>query len=158
MYKSTQLRYVACTVTYKTGVSPIVFLLLESLGTGVLFIKKMQGARLTMNINRNLVKVMCLAVGAATGSMASAQEGQRVALEEVIVTAQKRAENLQEVPLSISAIGAQELDNRGIESLGDLNAVAPNVMIRQTPELDSFRLCRFAEVDRVSQLFGLMHP
>lgn len=86
-----------------------------------------------MNINRNLVKVMCLAVGAATGSMASAQEGQRVALEEVIVTAQKRAENLQEVPLSISAIGAQELDNRGIESLGDLNAVAPNVMIRQNP-------------------------
>ncbi|MGB0289267.1 TonB-dependent receptor, partial [Aequoribacter sp.] len=65
--------------------------------------------------------------------MASAQEGQRVALEEVIVTAQKRAENLQEVPLSISAIGAQELDNRGIESLGDLNAVAPNVMIRQNP-------------------------
>ncbi len=86
-----------------------------------------------MNINRNLVKVMCLAVGAATGSMASAQEGQRVTLEEVIVTAQKRAENLQEVPLSISAIGAQELDNRGIESLGDLNAVAPNVMIRQNP-------------------------
>ena len=86
-----------------------------------------------MNINRKLVKVMCFAVGAATGGLANAQEGQRVALEEVIVTAQKRAENLQEVPLSISAIGAQELDNRGIESLGDLNAVAPNVMIRENP-------------------------
>ena len=59
-----------------------------------------------MNINRKLVKVMCFAVGAATGGLANAQEGQRVALEEVIVTAQKRAENLQEVPLSISAIGA----------------------------------------------------
>lgn len=76
---------------------------------------------------------MCLAVGAASGSLASAQEGQRVSLEEVIVTAQKREENLQEVPLSISAIGAQELDNRGIESLADLNAVAPNVMVRQNP-------------------------
>jgi iron complex outermembrane receptor protein len=93
----------------------------------------MQGARLTMNINRNLVKVMCLAVGAATGSMASAQEGQRVALEEVIVTAQKREENLQEVPLAITAIGAAELDSRSIESLGDLNAIAPNVMVRQNP-------------------------
>ena len=86
-----------------------------------------------MNINRNLVKVMCLAVGAATGGMVSAQEGQRVALEEVIVTAQKREENLQDIPLSISAIGAEELDSRSIESLGDLNAVVPNVMIRQNP-------------------------
>jgi len=86
-----------------------------------------------MNFNRNLVKVMCLAVGAASSALAGAQESQRIALEEVIVTAQKRAENLQEVPLSISAIGAQELDNRGIESLGDLNAVAPNVMMRENP-------------------------
>ena len=86
-----------------------------------------------MNINRNLVKVMCLAVGAATGSIASAQEGQRVALEEVIVTAQKREENLQEVPLAITAIGAAELDARSIESLADLNAIAPNVMVRQNP-------------------------
>jgi iron complex outermembrane receptor protein len=86
-----------------------------------------------MNFNRNLVKVMCLAVGAASSALAGAQESQRIALEEVIVTAQKRAENLQEVPLSISAIGAQELDNRGIESLADLNAVAPNVMMRENP-------------------------
>src|SRR5210317_809813 len=98
-----------------------------------ILIKMRRGVRLTMNFNRNLVKVMCLAVGAASSALAVAQESQRVTLDEVIVTAQKRAENLQEVPLSISALGSQELENRGIESLSDLNAVAPNVMIRENP-------------------------
>lgn len=58
---------------------------------------------------------------------------QSAALEEVIVTAQKREENLQSVPLSISAISSAELEMRNIDSLSDLNAIAPNVVFRDNP-------------------------
>src|SRR5690606_17739362 len=64
--------------------------------------------------------------------MVSAQEGPaaRGAVEEVVVTARRREESLQEVPVAISAFGEAELQARGIEQLGELNAVAPNVSLR----------------------------
>ncbi|MAC34289.1 MAG: hypothetical protein CME38_11915 [Haliea sp.] len=80
---------------------------------------------------RHLVSALSLALASAASTPIFAQE--RAALEEVIVTAQKREENLQQVPLSISAISAAELEMRNIESLGDLNAIAPNVMFRDNP-------------------------
>ncbi|HLS79925.1 MAG TPA: TonB-dependent receptor [Steroidobacter sp.] len=52
----------------------------------------------------------------------------RTALEEIVVTAQRRTENLQEVPLSVTAISAEELETRGIQSTLDLGAAAPNVI------------------------------
>ena len=39
------------------------------------------------------------------------------AIEEVIVTATKRAESVQTVPIAISAISGEELENRGITNL-----------------------------------------
>jgi outer membrane receptor protein involved in Fe transport len=43
------------------------------------------------------------------------------ALEEITVTARKTAENLQEVPLSITAIGSEQIDRLGIKDLADLS-------------------------------------
>jgi len=63
----------------------------------------------------------------------SVHAAERAVLEEVIVTAQKREEDLQTVPLAIFAIGAAELEMRNIESLADLNSIAPNVMFRDNP-------------------------
>src|ERR1035437_9459446 len=51
-------------------------------------------------------------------------------LEEVIITAQKRAERLQDVPLSVTAITGSQLETRGIEGPADLNALAPNVIVK----------------------------
>ncbi|MBV6415996.1 MAG: Vitamin B12 transporter BtuB [Steroidobacteraceae bacterium] len=58
------------------------------------------------------------------------QPAKTVALEEVVVTAQRREEKLQEVPLSITAVSAEDLDTRGIRNVLDLSGVAPNVMAR----------------------------
>jgi iron complex outermembrane receptor protein len=41
-------------------------------------------------------------------------------LEEVVVTAQKREESLQKVPLSVAALNSEELQSRGIANLSDL--------------------------------------
>ena len=43
-----------------------------------------------------------------------------VGLEEIVVTAEKRSESLQSVPLSITALGSEELTRRNIMNLNDL--------------------------------------
>ncbi|WP_162300019.1 TonB-dependent receptor [Kineobactrum sediminis] len=82
---------------------------------------------------RQLPLMKALALAVVSIQFAEPVAAQAAALEEVIVTAQRRAENLQTVPISISALSSDELEMRSIESLGDLNAVAPNVMFRQNP-------------------------
>lgn len=47
-------------------------------------------------------------------------------LEEIIVTAQKREQGLSEVPLSVTALSGEKLDQAGIENLIDLSEYAPN--------------------------------
>lgn len=59
---------------------------------------------------------------------ATAQAGaSALALEEVIVTAEMRAENLQEVPVAVTAFSADEIVSRGIESTADFVSLTPNV-------------------------------
>jgi outer membrane receptor protein involved in Fe transport len=53
----------------------------------------------------------------------------RVELEEVIVTAQKRSERLQDVPISIVAVTADELAARNVHTLDDLMAVVPGLAV-----------------------------
>ena len=78
---------------------------------------------------------MVLASYAGLASAQAQQPGasQGAALEEVIVTAQRREEKLQEVPLAISAISSDELQSRGIQSNLDLSAAAPNLFTRANP-------------------------
>src|SRR5207237_501276 len=54
------------------------------------------------------------------------------AVEEVIVTAQKRAERLQDVPLAITAITSQSLERSGALSLRDVVALAPSLAFSQS--------------------------
>ncbi|MCV6615518.1 MAG: TonB-dependent receptor [Cellvibrionaceae bacterium] len=74
------------------------------------------------------LKPLCLAVLA---SALSAQVG-AVTLEEVVVTAQKRAQGLQDVPISINAVAGEKLSQAGIEDLQDLSGSIPNLQITQT--------------------------
>ena len=53
------------------------------------------------------------------------------ALEEVIVTAQKRAESLMDVPISILAVSGEKISNAGIEDLSELSTYIPNLVITE---------------------------
>ena len=55
-------------------------------------------------------------------------EGLRI-LEEVTVTARRRAENMQEVPVAVSALSAGRLKAEGVTELGDLGTQVPSVRI-----------------------------
>jgi iron complex outermembrane recepter protein len=53
-------------------------------------------------------------------------------LEEVVVTSQKRSENLQDVPLSITALGTQQLEDLHVVSFDDYAKFLPSVSMRTT--------------------------
>jgi iron complex outermembrane receptor protein len=50
-------------------------------------------------------------------------------LEEVVVTARKRQESLQETPIAISAMSGDQMAQNGVNNSADLRAVVPNVDI-----------------------------
>jgi iron complex outermembrane recepter protein len=87
-----------------------------------------------------------LACGAAIGALgwavsASAQEAQDVQAsqnEEIVVTAQKRAEKLQDVPLSITAITEHSIEQQGITGIEDYAARAPGVALSRDGNQASF--------------------
>ncbi|QPI74950.1 TonB-dependent receptor [Sphingobium sp. Cam5-1] len=52
-------------------------------------------------------------------------------LDEIVVTAQKRAQNLQDVPIAISAISSEKVEQLGIRDSRDLSGLSPNVVVTQ---------------------------
>jgi iron complex outermembrane receptor protein len=83
----------------------------------------------------------CAAVGifaAALGTpLQAADTTGDLALQEIIVTAQKRTENAQKVPISISVIGATELQDSGSVRIGDFAGLIPNLYIDSEDSLRS---------------------
>jgi len=57
-------------------------------------------------------------------------------IEEIVVTAQKREENLQRVPIAVSAVTSTMLSSHGITSVQDLGQAVPGLIV--VPQLNSF--------------------
>jgi iron complex outermembrane recepter protein len=64
---------------------------------------------------------------------AAAAEEASPALQEVIVTAQKRSENILSVPISITAVNETVLDERGVKDIDDLSRLVPGVSLFAPP-------------------------
>lgn len=71
-----------------------------------------------------LAGASALAIWLAMASSAAAQD--TIALEEVVVTAQKRAQSLQDVPLSVAAVTGEALEARNITEVSQLQTTTPN--------------------------------
>ncbi len=79
----------------------------------------------TKSIRRlSKVAVAIAAITAFTGVNAAQ-------LEEIVVTAQKRAESLQDVPISITTIDGSKIEQASINSMNDLSAYVPNLMLTE---------------------------
>jgi len=61
-------------------------------------------------------------------------------LEETVVTAQKREESVQEVPISVAVTSGEKLDDFSIGGLDELSATIPNVTIGQNATQDSITI------------------
>ena len=64
--------------------------------------------------------------GAADNNAAAAPAASD-AIEEIVVTAERRSERLMDVPMSVTAFGQEKLDQQGLRSIDDLTRVAPGV-------------------------------
>jgi outer membrane receptor for ferrienterochelin and colicin len=84
--------------------------------------------------------VLSLALGASaaicmTANAADSSGGQDTttaapALEEITVTAQRREENIDRVPISIAAFTQADIEERGLKTVGDIASVTPGVDFR----------------------------
>jgi iron complex outermembrane recepter protein len=66
----------------------------------------------------------------AQDDAASADSDEATTLDTVIVTARKRNEELRDVPLSITAVTEQKIENLGLESINDIAKIAPGFSFR----------------------------
>ncbi|MFT3967116.1 MAG: TonB-dependent receptor [Sphingobium sp.] len=79
--------------------------------------------------------VSLFALAACLSATAHAQDAQGEAaapqggLEDIVVTATKRSENLQNVPVAVSAISSSELAAKGVFDTSDLNNSMPNLQV-----------------------------
>jgi iron complex outermembrane receptor protein len=69
-------------------------------------------------------------IGLMTPTMVVAQDAN--AIEEITVTARKRVENLQDVAMSVSAMGQQEIEANFATDLRDLVYISPNTLLDDT--------------------------
>ena len=101
----------------------------------------MAGGEIKMNkiSLRRLLLVSGAVAAAGTSSAAWAQvgappsQGQASAIEEIVVTARRREENLQTTPVAITAVTSATLEARGVQSLVEISRIAPNMQIQDTP-------------------------
>jgi iron complex outermembrane receptor protein len=84
--------------------------------------------------NSMVSRAICVTAGCAAvavfPSPSALAQGVGAALEEIVVTARRREENLQQVPIAITALSTEDLEMRNIENTEDLNVLLPNVDIR----------------------------
>lgn len=66
-------------------------------------------------------------LGGAEATAQNAAAPTATGIEEVFVTARRREESLQEIPLAVANVTAADLEARSVDSLEDLSATIPNV-------------------------------
>lgn len=96
---------------------------------------KHKGANVGAAGNKPLWPIMAVALGVAMPPMAAAQDASgesQVGVEEIFVTARKREENLQDVPIAVTAFGEQQIEDARLDRIEDFVALTPNVNLRAT--------------------------
>lgn len=95
-----------------------------------------------MKITLNDVSALAISAGLATlaigltPAVAVAQDGPGAsaygANSEIVVTARRRSEDISRVPTTVTALGAEALEARGITQQSDLQSAVPGLTIRET--------------------------
>lgn len=98
----------------------------------------MKRKQLSLAVHGALVMSFLIGAPALAQDAAKSKDGEQAAtpaaqkattLESVKVTARKREETLQDVPVAVTAFTADSLDKLNIQDLGDLGAQVPNMTI-----------------------------
>lgn len=88
------------------------------------------GLRLGHHLTVSLITgLLVAAVAMPALAQDEEEDDSRDYIDEIIVTATKREQSIQDIPIAVSAFGSEELVNRGVEDLTDLQSVSPSLII-----------------------------
>ncbi len=77
---------------------------------------------------------VAMMLGAGAAAFAPASLAQENALEEIVVTARKRSEDLQDVGFAVSAMSKTEIERVFAQDIQDLSNISPNLIIDDTAQ------------------------
>ena len=80
--------------------------------------------RRTSNLRRNFLTASISSLVLSSSAFAQ--------LEEVLVTAQKRVQSMQDVGVAVTAINSESMRERGVAGMADISKVAPGVVFEST--------------------------
>ena len=89
---------------------------------------------------RHIVAWTMFLSGAVAGSPSKAADdnaGAPASLDEVIVTAEKRSQNMQDVPISVTAFSSQQMQDSGITDIKNLTVLTPGLTVTSTTDENS---------------------
>ena len=81
---------------------------------------------------RLLAGTAIVAVGAVFGTAHAQDAGDSYGVNEIIVTAQKREQSIQDVPIAVTAISGEAMKANKIEDVTDLTGLVPGLVMRNT--------------------------
>ena len=85
-------------------------------------------------LHKSLALLLASGATALSGPTAFAQGGASAGptLEEIVVTARKREESLQDIPVAVTALTTKDIENRQMESINDVAKFAPGLLFSST--------------------------
>jgi iron complex outermembrane receptor protein len=104
------------------------------------------------NRTRLSAAIALVVAGVSTPSASFANEA--ITLEEVVVTAQKREQNLQDVPVAVTAFDSAALEKSGIQDVTELQKKAPNVTMQVSRGTNSTLTAYVRGIGQADPLWG----
>ena len=95
----------------------------------MIHVRRMRGLRAAALCSASLLAALPALAQSAPATAPGANTSTTGGLEEIVVTAQKRSENLQKVPIAITAFTNETLERKGITDISSLGKFAPSVEI-----------------------------
>src|SRR5262245_35959136 len=95
-----------------------------------------------------------IALGSACPMWAQAQAVDEPAMEEVVVTARRREESLQDVPIAVTAVSAEQLELRGAPDITDLQRSTPSLTLQVSRGTNSTLTAFIRGVGQQDPLWG----
>ncbi|VAV98095.1 TonB-dependent receptor [hydrothermal vent metagenome] len=81
--------------------------------------------------------VIALSAAMSTAASFTASADEDFVIEDIVVTATKRSERMKDVPISMSALGAEEIDQTGVRDLKSIAEYIPNLQISESNDFRS---------------------
>ena len=108
-------------------------------GNPIIQLEKDKGEKSVMKKFYGFLATLAVALTTTNVSAQSGEDGQPIRgsitslIEEVVVTARKREESLDDLPLSVTAFTGESLEARGVDQISQLANYSPNVTFQNNP-------------------------